>query len=87
MALNSLSSFLDRFKKFTSPNKVIYETIIKVLYNTLRVKLNKSSIKIENKVLYIKSNPVVKNEIFLHKKQILQTLKKKLKKQTINDIF
>ncbi|MBU0722924.1 hypothetical protein KJ973_02125 [Patescibacteria group bacterium] len=87
MALNSLSSFLDRFKKFTSPNKVTHEAIIKVLYNTLGIKLNKSAINIKNQILYIKTNSVIKNEIFLHKEQILQNLRDKLKKQSLKDIF
>jgi len=87
MSLNSLSVFLNKFKKLTSPNKTTYKVIIEVLYNIIGVKLNKNVFNIKNQILYIKSDSVVKNEIFLHKKQILQILEKKLKNQNIKDIF
>jgi len=42
---------------------------------------------LKNNIIYIKTNPVVKNEIFLNKNKILEEVKKQLKEKTPDNIL
>ena len=78
MSFDSVTSFLDRFKKITLPDESVRKTTSVVLKEVVGVNVDISQISVERESLRIKNNSLIKSEIFLHKEQILQSLKEKL---------
>jgi hypothetical protein len=83
----NIDIFLKKFRKLTPPDSYIREIISSVIFNNLKIKINIKKIAIKNNIIYIKEKPVIKNEIFIHKKTILKEIKKKLKNKTFNNIL
>lgn len=84
--MKGITSFLDKFKKLVRHDTETKESIIKAVKDIIDVEINESDIKIQNKVLYIKSTPYIKNEIFIKKDLVLEKLQKFLKNKIIKDI-
>lgn len=84
--MQNINSFLEKFKKLLRYNKEIKETIKGVIKEKIGVELDDKDIKIQNKVLYIKTTPYVKNEIFIKKDIILEKLNSLLDKKSPKDI-
>ena len=87
MSFDSITSFLDRFKKITPPDEFVRKTAVEILREVIGVKLSISHISIEGGILHIRNNSFIKSEVFLHKEQILQLLKDRLKEQAPKDII
>lgn len=87
MSFDPIISFFDRFKKITLPNESVRRTTSEVLKEVLGVNVDISQISVERRDLKIKSNSFIKSEIFLHKEQILQSLKEKLGEQAPKNIL
>ena len=84
--MKEIESFLEKFKKLLRYDREIKKTITEIIKNSVNIYIKESEIKIQNKVLYIKANPYIKNEIFIKKDLILERLKKSLKNKIIKDI-
>ena len=84
--MKGIESFLEKFKKLLKYDREIKKIIIEVVKNIIGVEVKEEDIKIQNKILYIKANPYIKNEIFIKKDLILERLKKSLKNKIIKDI-
>ncbi len=77
-----LSSFNKKFSKDFAEKDVV----ISVFEKILKIKLERSDVVIKNEVLYIKSNPYIRTEIQLHKKEIIKEIQKQKIGKTIKDI-
>ena len=84
--MRSIDSFLNRLKRLLKYDQEIKQVIIRIIKNVVRVEIDESDIKIQNKILYIKTTPYIKNEIFIKKDLILEELNKLLKNKIIKDI-
>ena len=84
--MQNINSFLEKFKKLLRYNKEIKETIKGVIKEKIGVELDDKDIKIQNKVLYIKTTPYIKNEIYIKKDLILEKLNSLLDKKSPKDI-
>ncbi|PCI20464.1 hypothetical protein COB64_01970 [Candidatus Wolfebacteria bacterium] len=84
--MKALHSFLDKFKRILKDDREIIDTIIKTIQESIGVELKSGDIKIQNKILYIKTNPIIKNEMYLKKDSILTTLRSRITNKIINDI-
>ena len=87
MSFDPVTSFFDRFKKITLPDETVRKTTAVVLKEVVGVNVDISQISMERGNLRIKNNALVKSEIFLHKEQILQSLKEKLGDQAPKNIL
>ena len=83
----NIDDFLGRFKKIEPPDNTIRCYVSDVLFSVLNIKIKKQDIKIKNNIVYIKTNNIVKNEIFLNKQTILNKLNDKLNRNKINNIL
>lgn len=70
----NISIYLDKFKKVDSKNSSFRDCITSSINKVLGVKINKENITVRNGVVYLKTNSVIRNEIFIKKKIIMDEL-------------
>ena len=70
--------FFTRFANITPTERVVKEAVATTIQDLMRITISPKAMVYQNKTLYLKESSVVKGEIFLHKKQILTALVKKL---------
>lgn len=80
MAWKNISDYLNKFFVITPPKKFYQNETVKVINKILNINLSENDMEYRFGVIYIKNNPVIsgllKNEIFLNKNKIIQTLSK-----------
>jgi len=83
----NIGNFLERFANFRPSKNLIKEESAKVIGALLNIEIKPDNFEERDGILFLKSaNPVLKNEIFLKKNQILKVLKDKLGSQSPCDI-
>jgi len=75
MDYNHITNFLEKFKKLIFQKEEIKETVIKIISDEISHQIEKDSLKIKNGVIYISGSPILRNEIMMHKINILNKLK------------
>jgi len=85
----NISNYLEKFKKITPPNKFIKDVFIGVVKNTTNIILKKDDIDIRNGIIFISTDQIIKNEIFLQKNKIMKYFTKNINnyKKTIRNIY
>ena len=81
----NISIYLDKFKNIESKSSVLKNIIIDSVKNVLKADIDKKNIEIRNGIIYLKVNPVLKNEIFINKNSIIRELN--LKNLAIKGVF
>lgn len=75
MDYNHITSFLDKFKiilfRKEETNSVVTQTISNEIHHTL----DNSSLKIKKGCIFVEGSPILRSEILIRKKQILEKLK------------
>lgn len=71
----NISGFLEKFKKFDQNKTLQTENILKILENTIGVRVNKENVVIKDGILRIINNPALGQEIFLKKEHLLTLVK------------
>lgn len=84
--MNPITSLLERIRSITPPDETIRQRIVSIVEDVLRFKLDKKDIVIRNLVVYIKTPPVIRSEIFMNKKFILESLKQEFGNKAPLDI-
>ncbi|RJQ30477.1 DUF721 domain-containing protein [Candidatus Parcubacteria bacterium] len=85
--MNSISNYLNKFFVISPPGKFYQNETVKVLNDIFRIQLKPEEIEVRFGEIYIKKqNPILKNEIFFNKKQILEQINQKLKNHEIKNI-
>ncbi len=73
----NISTYLSKFKTLGMGEIASKELVLEVLREIVKVSLTRKEIKIQNKIAYIQTNPLVKNQIYIKKAAILESLLKK----------
>lgn len=83
-----VSSLLSKFINLTPPERFIKEIFINITTSITGITLKKEEIEIRGSILYITTNSITKNELFLKKDTFLQKLNEELEryKKVIKDI-
>jgi hypothetical protein len=68
---NHIESFLDKFKKIISQKEEIKKTISEAILSQTKHEVNLSDIKIRKDKIIIEATPLFKNELLIHKNEIL----------------
>jgi hypothetical protein len=84
--MNNIGSFFDKFKSFALVELRKREVVSKVIENLTKHKLNLKDISIKEGIINIKSNSVLKNEIFIKKTKIIEEIKKASPELKVKDI-
>lgn len=84
----NIGNFLEKFKNITPPDKFVKDVLISVVKETTNIDIEKDNIDVRNGTIFISVDPIIKNEIFLKKGEVLENLREKLKvyKKTIRDL-
>ena len=73
--MKGISDFFHKFLNLEKNSAAKTAAVIRAIKQTTGVELLKETIEIKGEILRIKTNPVLRNEIFLHKTQIEDLLK------------
>ncbi len=73
----NIKEYLEKFQKLGLSDKENKEIISQTLLEILGIKINTRELEIKDSVLYIKTNPIIKNSLFIKKDRIIKTLKEK----------
>jgi hypothetical protein len=71
----NISNFLQKFLNLEKDNNAKLSIILDVIKKETNIELSKEMLEIKGDNLKIKCNPVFRNEIFMHKSQIEDSLK------------
>lgn len=72
--LNSIGKFLNKFKEIIGDNTDRKIKIVLVIKEEIGVNIEVDTVKIKKNIITINKSPILKSEIFLHKKNILDKL-------------
>jgi hypothetical protein len=75
MDYNHITNFLDKFKKLIFQKEELKEIVIRVISEEIHHQIKKESLKIKGAYIYIEGSPILRSEILIHKKQILEKIK------------
>lgn len=70
----NISIYLDKFKKVDFKNTSLKDGIVASVGRVLKIKINNNDVTIRDGVIYLKINPVMKNEVFIKKGSIVNDL-------------
>ncbi|MBT3283013.1 hypothetical protein HN375_02555 [bacterium] len=84
----NISDYLSKFKNITPPDKFVKDELVAVVKEVVGVEIEKDSIDVRNGTVFLSVDPIIKNEIFLRKTEVLESLREKLKsyKKTVRDL-
>ncbi|MEZ4210783.1 MAG: hypothetical protein R3B39_00585 [Candidatus Paceibacterota bacterium] len=82
----NIKDLLSGFNKQFSKDFAEKDVVISVFEKILNIKIERSDVLIKNEVLYIKTNPYIRTEVQLHKKEIIKEIQKQKIGKTIRDI-
>jgi hypothetical protein len=86
MDYNHITTFLDKFKKLIFQKEKLKEVIAKTISEEISHQTDGNLIKIKDDNIYIQGSPILRNEVLMHKKQILDKLKNILPNNNFSDI-
>lgn len=78
MDYNQISNFLDKFKKLIFQKEVVKEVVLKIIVDEIKYELPTDRLTIKNNIILIEGSPMLKSEVLMHKKQILEKIKVEL---------
>lgn len=74
--MNSISGFLQKFLNLEKNNNTKLLLILDAIKQKTGLELSKEILEIKGETLKVNCNPVIRNEIFMHKSEIEDLLKK-----------
>ena len=75
--MDHLQTFFNKFKKFTTPHKKEREYIVEICAYIVKQEIPLSLVRISGRCVYINLSPLLKGEVIMRKKDILDKLNKK----------
>lgn len=75
MDFAKISDCLLKFKNLQAPEKAIRTEIIKNIHAITGILLDEGRVKIHNSTIFLEINPLMKNEVFYKKKEIIAACK------------
>ena len=83
--MKTITSFLKRFSNIKLTSRVMKGVVLSILKDK-NIPITEDEIIYNNGIVYIKSNQIVKNEVFISKESILKEIESQLNKKTVVDI-
>lgn len=74
MDFNHIKEYLNKIKETLFLKEEIYRIISFVIEKNISFKIEQKFIKIKGNIIYIKTSPLIKNEILIKKEKILKDL-------------
>jgi hypothetical protein len=86
MDYNQIKDFLEKFKKTLFQKEETNRIVLEIIKKYTSLSFEPKQVKIKQPFIFIDGTPIVKNEIFIYKKQILLELKKEIPNINFIDI-
>lgn len=86
MDYNHIFNFLDKFKKLIYQKEEAKKIVIEIITEEISFQIEESSVTVKNGFIYFKGSPLLRNEVMMHKKEILSKLKDLLPNNNFIDI-
>ena len=86
MDYNHITSFLDKFKKLIFQKEELKNIVVKTIGDEIHHQVANDSVKIKNGCIYVEGSPMLRSEIIIHKRQILDKLENLLPQNNFLDI-
>ena len=72
--MQPIAVYLAKFKDIGLQEEFIAGEVVRVLTKLTGGKFNRENVFIKNKTVYVKTTPLMKNEIFIKKQEIIKNL-------------
>ena len=76
--MDHINSFFSKLVKSIGSSDEKYGIIISILKESIGFEIDKKNIRIYGDTIYIRENPILKNEIFFKKKEILSQIAERI---------
>jgi len=86
MDYNHITSFLDKFKKIIFQKEELKNIIVRTIGDEISHPIESRTVKIKNGSICVEGSPMLRSEIMMHKKQILDKLENLLPQNHFSDI-
>jgi len=86
MDYNHIKDYLNKFKEILFSKEEIYKIIGDIIEKNISIRVEQKNISIKSNIIYIKTSPVVHNEILIHKEKILKDLSQLHKETSFKNI-
>jgi len=86
MDYNHIKDYLNKFKEILFSKEEIYKIIGDIIEKNISIKIEQKNISIKSNIIYIKTPPVIHNEILIQKEKILKDLSQLYKETIFKDI-
>ncbi len=83
--MKNITSFFKKFSKLKPTNRIVRKVVLDILKER-KIPISMDEIVYHNNVIHIKSNQIIKNEIFFIKEDVLKKLEKQLDKVVVKDM-
>ncbi|MEK7558647.1 MAG: hypothetical protein AAB507_02360 [Patescibacteria group bacterium] len=77
---NHIKIFLNKFLELKNKNTFLKKILINIIYNKINVSIQENQIEISGKSVFIKTTPLIKNELFIKKEKIIKEFNQKTNK-------
>ena len=86
MDYNHITSFLDKFKKLIFQKEELKNIVVKTIGDEIHHPIESRTVKVKNGCIYVEGSPMLRSEIMIHKRQILDKLENLLPQNNFSDI-
>jgi hypothetical protein len=86
MEWKNVGTLLERVTRLLHSKQVFKKAVVKAVADVLGVQILESDVTMENGVVYIKTSPLIKGEIFLQKRVLLELINKNNPTKPILDL-
>lgn len=86
MDYNHIKNYLDKFRNIIFSKEENIKIISETINKNILVKIETKFIQIKGVNIYVKASPLVRNEVLIHKRQILEDLSLVLPNNNFKDI-
>jgi hypothetical protein len=82
----NISSYLEKFKRLEPPGDSVKIVAQDVIFEVVGVKIEKKDMSVKDSVLFLSVPSIIKNEVYMNKRGILEKVNGLLKEKMIKDI-
>ncbi|MCX6735667.1 MAG: DciA family protein [Candidatus Parcubacteria bacterium] len=82
----NIATYLEKFKKMEAPGDTVKCAAEKAIFESVGIKIEKNEMNVVDGVLFLTVPSIVKNEVYMSKRSILEKMREILKEKAIKDI-
>ena len=86
MSVKKINVALEKYKKITPPDILVRTSVAEVIRRLVGADIPLKDISIRRAVVYIRTKPIFKNEIYIKKKDIINAINVQCPQTKIEDI-